>query len=99
MYKIKGYYLISLVWVLHCVPELTCWDYIPLFYKSLRMASHDEICSGFNDCYEKCIFGGYIERRNMHDVRNIKTKDGINNFKNPGPIMTQLYKHININNT
>jgi len=35
----------------------------------------------------------------MHDVRNIKTKDGINNFKNPGPIMTQLYKHININNT
>jgi hypothetical protein len=63
------------------------------------MASRDETCSDFNDYCEKCIFGGYIESRNKHIVRNIKTKDGIKNFKNPGLIMTQLYKHININNT
>jgi hypothetical protein len=88
MCKIKGYHPISLVWVLLCVPELAFRDYIPLLYKFLRMAFRDETYSGFNDCYEKCIFGGYIESRNMHVVRNMKTKDDIKNFKNPGLIMT-----------
>jgi hypothetical protein len=87
------------VWVLNSVPELTCGDHIPLFYKSLRMASHDETCSGFNNFYEKCVFGRYIESRIMHVVKNIKTKDGIKNFKNPVLILSQLYKHISINNT
>jgi hypothetical protein len=42
MYKIKGHHPKTLVYLLICVPELTCCDYIPSFYKSLRMASRDE---------------------------------------------------------
>jgi len=30
---------------------------------------------------KKYIFGPYIESRNTHGVKNIKTKDGIKNFK------------------
>jgi len=52
----KGYHTKSLMQLLHCVLELTYWDYIPLFYKSLRMASREETCSGFKNRYEKVHF-------------------------------------------
>jgi len=47
----------------------------------MRMVSRAETCSGFKRSYEKCIFVRYIESRNTHGVKNIKTKDGIKNFK------------------